>query len=173
MYPNPPFTHYAPSFVQAIQTPRGRGRGAPSTGAKRGRKPRGSFPNVGVDPRPLSQPIGPSTSQLTTVQWAQPITNLPNSGGQPDPRRTQTGGDQSQGSVEAQSQGSVLSLPGAHPVGAVPRPGGLAADEDGDGEDDHELLPAMADDDFAAQSSWNSQSKDNLKYTVLCHISSH
>jgi transcription initiation factor TFIID subunit 11 len=44
------------------------------------------------------------------------------------------------------------------------RPGGLAgADEDGDGEDEHELLPAMADDDFAAQSSWNSQSKDNLK----------
>jgi transcription initiation factor TFIID subunit 11 len=48
------------------------------------------------------------------------------------------------------------------PVGAggiTQRPGG--ADEDGDGDD--ELLPAMADDDFAAQSSWNSQSKDNLK----------
>lgn len=34
-------------------------------------------------------------------------------------------------------------------------------DEDGDGDD--ELLPAMADDDYSAQLSWNSQSKDNLK----------
>jgi transcription initiation factor TFIID subunit 11 len=54
------------------------------------------------------------------------------------------------------------------PVGAggtSQRPSGAAGvDEDGDGED--ELLPAMADDDFAAQSSWNSQSKDNLKCAV-------
>jgi transcription initiation factor TFIID subunit 11 len=35
------------------------------------------------------------------------------------------------------------------------------ADEDGEGED--ELLPAMADDDYSAQLSWQSQSKDNLK----------
>jgi len=51
------------------------------------------------------------------------------------------------------------------PVGAsgtIQRPSGPGgADDDGDGDD--ELLPAMADDDFAAQSSWNSQSKDNLK----------
>ena len=36
------------------------------------------------------------------------------------------------------------------------------ADDDGDGED--ELLPAMADDDYSAQLSWQSQSKDNLKW---------
>lgn len=35
-------------------------------------------------------------------------------------------------------------------------------DEDGEGED--ELLPAMADDDYSAQQSWQSQSKDNLKW---------
>lgn len=40
-------------------------------------------------------------------------------------------------------------------------PGVPGADEDGDGED--ELLPAMADDDYSAQLSWQSQSKDNLK----------
>lgn len=34
-------------------------------------------------------------------------------------------------------------------------------DEDGEGEDD--TLPAMADDDYSAQQSWQSQSKDNLK----------
>ncbi|TFK63950.1 TAFII28-domain-containing protein [Pluteus cervinus] len=39
------------------------------------------------------------------------------------------------------------------------RPSGI--DEDGEGED--ELLPAMADDDYSAQQSWQSQSKDNLK----------
>ncbi|KAG5644798.1 hypothetical protein DXG03_007620 [Asterophora parasitica] len=40
------------------------------------------------------------------------------------------------------------------------RPHGMG-DEDGDGEDD--MLPAMADDDYSAQLSWQSQSKDNLK----------
>ena len=38
------------------------------------------------------------------------------------------------------------------------RPTGV---EEGDGED--ELLPAMADEDYSAHSSWQSQSKDNLK----------
>ncbi len=42
--------------------------------------------------------------------------------------------------------------------------GSQNAEEDGEGED--ELLPAMADDDYSAQLSWQSQSKDNLKYAV-------
>ena len=37
-------------------------------------------------------------------------------------------------------------------------------DDDVEGED--ELLPAMADDDYSAQLSWQSQSKDNLKYVL-------
>ncbi|KAG6840414.1 hypothetical protein C0991_006885 [Blastosporella zonata] len=49
------------------------------------------------------------------------------------------------------------ALPGALPL---PRAAG-AGDDDGDGED--EMLPAMADDDYSAQLSWQSQSKDNLK----------
>jgi len=46
------------------------------------------------------------------------------------------------------------------PILPTNRPGN-APDEDGEGED--ELLPAMADDDYSAQLSWQSQSKDNLK----------
>jgi hypothetical protein len=155
-------------------TPRGRGRGS-STGAKRGRKPRGSIPSVNAVPHPLSQAPGPSTSQPTTVQWAQPITHMhPSGAGPSDPRRTPSLAvaptpEQRTSTGNLQSQGTALSLPGTMPVlpvgagGITQRPGG--ADEDGDGDD--ELLPAMADDDFAAQSSWNSQSKDNLKYAVL------
>jgi transcription initiation factor TFIID subunit 11 len=40
-----------------------------------------------------------------------------------------------------------------------------AVEEDADGED--ELLPAMADDDYSAQLSWQSQSKDNLKCVLF------
>jgi transcription initiation factor TFIID subunit 11 len=53
------------------------------------------------------------------------------------------------------------------PVGMQPPPpraGATAAEEEGEGDD--ELLPAMADDDYSAQLSWNSQSKDNLKYAI-------
>ncbi|KIL63699.1 hypothetical protein M378DRAFT_79232 [Amanita muscaria Koide BX008] len=37
----------------------------------------------------------------------------------------------------------------------------MGGDDDGEGDD--ELFPAMADDDYSAQLSWQSQSKDNLK----------
>ncbi|KAF8908414.1 TAFII28-domain-containing protein [Mucidula mucida] len=40
-----------------------------------------------------------------------------------------------------------------------------------EGEGDDELFPAMADDDYSAQQSWNSQSKDNLK-VLMDHFSS-
>lgn len=181
MIPHSAFSYYKPSvFAQSPNgayapppppPPRARGRGATSTGAKRGRKPRGAFPNVGVDPHPLSQQSGPSTSQLTAVQWAQPITQIPGSSDNQARAQGLNAGEQSQGTGAVQSQGSILSLPGAQPITTIQRPGGLGgADEDGDGEDDHELLPAMADDDFAAQSSWNSQSKDNLKCACFSRI---
>ncbi|PPR04668.1 hypothetical protein CVT24_011885 [Panaeolus cyanescens] len=57
---------------------------------------------------------------------------------------------------------SGLQLPGSaisqQPLGRV----GTMVGED-DGEQDDELLPAMADDDYSAQLSFQSQSKDNLK----------
>lgn len=46
-----------------------------------------------------------------------------------------------------QTQGTGTRLPGI----------------DDDGEGDDELLPAMADDDYSALLSWQSESKDNLK----------
>jgi hypothetical protein len=56
------------------------------------------------------------------------------------------------------------------PILPTNRPGhARAPDEDGEGED--ELLPAMADDDYSAQLSWQSQSKDNLKYVISLSIS--
>ncbi|KAF9524242.1 hTAFII28-like protein conserved region-domain-containing protein [Crepidotus variabilis] len=54
-----------------------------------------------------------------------------------------------------------LSLTGrgsSHPPPGLARPGG-----EEEGEVDDEALPAMADDDYSAQLSWQSQSKDNLK----------
>lgn len=47
------------------------------------------------------------------------------------------------------------------PSNLVGRAGTAAVDEEVEGDD--ELLPAMADDDYSAQLSWQSQSKDNLK----------
>jgi transcription initiation factor TFIID subunit 11 len=41
-------------------------------------------------------------------------------------------------------------------------------EEEAEAED--ELLPAMADDDYSAQLSWQSQSKDNLKCVVTLFL---
>jgi hypothetical protein len=41
-------------------------------------------------------------------------------------------------------------------------------EEEAEAED--ELLPAMADDDYSAQLSWQSQSKDNLKCVPIPYI---
>jgi transcription initiation factor TFIID subunit 11 len=60
----------------------------------------------------------------------------------------------------------MLSLPGATASSSI-IPSTVSvpnAPVEEDGED--ELLPAMADDDYSAQLSWQSQSKDNLKYVV-------
>jgi transcription initiation factor TFIID subunit 11 len=62
---------------------------------------------------------------------------------------------------------AVLPTISSVPLPRAPfRPTGV--DDDGEGED--ELLPAMADDDYSAQLSWQSQSKDNLKWV---HTSLH
>lgn len=64
-----------------------------------------------------------------------------------------------------------LSMP---PPASIPirmqQPGG---EEDGEGDD--ELFPAMADDDYSAQQTWNSQSKDNLKcvFYLFMHPRTH
>ncbi|KAG7085677.1 hypothetical protein E1B28_003222 [Marasmius oreades] len=59
------------------------------------------------------------------------------------------------GNFGTNERGRVGSLP------PLPHTKTGGADEDGEGED--ELFPAMADDDYSAQLSFQSQSKDNLK----------
>lgn len=47
-------------------------------------------------------------------------------------------------------------------------PAGTGAPADGEGgEDDEDEAPAMEDDDYSAQLSWQSQSKENMKYVVI------
>jgi transcription initiation factor TFIID subunit 11 len=57
------------------------------------------------------------------------------------------------------------SLP--QPLSTAARLGSGVVEEEVEGDD--EMLPAMADDDYSAQLSWQSQSKDNLKcVSELC-----
>jgi hypothetical protein len=171
-------------------TPRGRPRGAvtggqAATGTKRGRKPRGALPNATAGTsRPMSQDPAPSTSQPTPAHWApqpaapnvafntsvlgttnRPLERLP---GDSVPQVQPLQRESLVGSVpHPQTNPSLISVPGAMlPVVPV-TPAFLrsVADEDADGDD--ELLPAMADDDYSAQLSWQSQSKDNLKCDIF------
>ncbi|KAI1789877.1 TAFII28-domain-containing protein [Ganoderma leucocontextum] len=153
-----------------------------ATGAKRGRKPKNANANANAG---AETPRTPSASQPTaqsSLQWidpqltgstsSQPATGTNSAGGTSTPAAIQD----AQATLLAQG----LSLPGAQPPSATPGAGGEsgtpgpsgaaaattttgapAGEEDGDGED--EMLPAMADDDYSAQLSWQSQSKDNLK----------
>jgi len=59
------------------------------------------------------------------------------------------------------SVGPVLPAGGPQPPPASTRHAVLVPDDEVEGDD--EFLPAMADDDYSAQLSWQSQSKDNLK----------
>lgn len=61
-----------------------------------------------------------------------------------------------------------LMFPGraSQPPPASVRPGVPGPDDEVEGDD--EFLPAMADDDYSAQLSWQSQSKDNLKCVFIC-----
>jgi len=160
------------------QSPAGRGRPKGSgTGAKRGRKPKS---HLGThSPRIASPAPGSSTAspvflnpQFQQVHWATSAAEdqaegsllqggiSRRSSSQPQVIGTEqgdaipvTGGSTG---VESHALTSATFVP---PLTAGARPTGL--DEDGDVDD--ELLPAMADDDYSAQQSWNTQSKDNLK----------
>lgn len=57
------------------------------------------------------------------------------------------------------SAGSSSVIGGQHAVAPQATKQPDAADEEGEDE----MLPAMADDDYSAQLSWQSESKDNLK----------
>ncbi|KAG1774691.1 TAFII28-domain-containing protein [Suillus placidus] len=174
-----PFIQMAPS-TPATPSPAPvptRGRG---TGGKRGRKPRGAFPNVSTDTRPLP-PSGPSTStpamRFTPAQWATPgvpagATPTASTSTVTVPAAQSTAANAGDVSMDSGDDELVASQPLPITAAAsstdtiIPQPGAAAKpagapDEDVEGED--ELLPAMADDDYSAQLSWQSESKDNLK----------
>lgn len=174
--------HSTPATPSPVPAPT-RGRG---TGAKRGRKPRGAFPNVSTDTRPPPQ-SGPSTStpaaRFTPAQWATPgipagATASTSTVTVPAAQSTAANaGDVSMDSGDDEpvaTQPLPITAAAASTDTIIPQPGTAAKpagapDEDVEGED--ELLPAMADDDYSAQLSWQSESKDNLKYIVaLCLI---
>ncbi|RPD56837.1 TAFII28-domain-containing protein [Lentinus tigrinus ALCF2SS1-7] len=174
-----PFANYPVperSFIPANpSTPapaRGGAAGTRGTGAKRGRKPKNATANANA-----SAPQTPTTTQQSQsgLQWADPQVGSGTAAGS----SSAGGGSTPAPSQDAQAALQGLSLPGTQPVASTsaaagaegtPGPSGTggaaangapAGEEDGDGED--EILPAMADDDYSAQLSWQSQSKDNLK----------
>ncbi|KAH7886625.1 TAFII28-domain-containing protein [Phlebopus sp. FC_14] len=173
-YSSSSFIQISPGVPPATPTPAPRGRG---TGAKRGRKPRGALPNVSTDTsRPAAQQaqsIPNIHTQFTPVQWASPVPasapNVPASTSTSTlAPSTSAGAGAAETLMESGDEGSTQPTTiaaAAPPSAAAPNTGNtpkpVAGDEDAEGED--ELLPAMADDDYSAQLSWQSESKDNLK----------
>ena len=182
--PNLSFVPSTPGAYPGTPTPRGRGAGAP-TGAKRGRKPRGAGPNSASNtPRVTAQdfkvPANPGGSGVVqaALQWppassagAGPSLALPGANALQLPTSVAAaGGANAAATAALQSRLTQLSLPATDFASTPTRPlvpgGGLPGQGvEEDGEED-ELLPAMADDDYSAQLSWQSQSKDNLKCVV-------
>ena len=164
-----------PGSAPATPTPASRGRG---TGAKRGRKPRGAFPNVSSDTsRPqFQQTHAPTTpTQFTPVHWATPAipstsTQVPVSLPAPPSSTPAPTAPAADVLMDSGDEGPAQTMDKANPVGTASgstHPVGAASKPEGgeeDGED--EMLPAMADDDYSAQLSWQSESKDNLKFVL-------
>ena len=99
--------------------------------------------------------VGLATSSTLSIPSSSSSTNVPS---------TSTSGTQQ--TVPTLDFAGLLTLnsnQAYRPMLSTSRPGHVI-DEDVEGED--ELLPAMADDDYSAQLSWQSQSKDNLKYVI-------
>jgi len=147
-----PFTNYTVSTSFQTPTPASKNRGGGNTGSKRGRKPKGFV--TPATPAPDSpapatfspQPVaGPSVP--TTLTWQSTIVP-------PNPQPTTTSGT------------GLLNLPGTTSTTALhPTPVASMITVQVPAEDEEdEMLPAMADDDYSAQLSFQSQSKDNLKY---------
>jgi hypothetical protein len=175
--PFPPSTTMASPFTQdrafipanpsnpgASATPRGRGRGAGTIAAKRGRKPRAGaaspHPSTTPDVASPSTPVIPSVisspATAAPIQWTAPVATTPTVQTVPPPITPAT-----DAAVVIPSTSTTAAASGVQrPIGAM--------EEEAEAED--ELLPAMADDDYSAQLSWQSQSKDNLKCVHIFFI---
>ncbi|KAJ3999774.1 TAFII28-domain-containing protein [Lentinula boryana] len=155
-----------PSAVPTVTSHAGPGRPRGS-GAKRGRKPRGAILAGVASPRVTTTEMTSSTS-IAQSRPGSSITSGISAYGQ----NLQTSSTSALGTSSGATTGIGASLNltnlfrmsegvGASGTGSYPRATGLGGDDEGEGDD--ELLPAMADDDYSAQLSWQSQSKDNLK----------
>ncbi|KAI0631681.1 hTAFII28-like protein conserved region-domain-containing protein [Trametes polyzona] len=160
------------SFIPSASSARGGASATRGTGAKRGRKPKNANADASRAPS-----VTHSTSGQGTSSWSDGQAG--GSASQPGAGPSSTAASPTTTAQDpAASIAEALSLPGAQASGSTPAPGGdpgtpnasttapavpgaQVGEEEGDGED--ELLPAMADDDYSAQLSWQSQSKDNLK----------
>ncbi|THH20473.1 hypothetical protein EUX98_g8574 [Antrodiella citrinella] len=174
---NVPFSATDRPFIAA--NPGGRPAAATNKAgpSKRGRKPKGSVTSSAANsPRAPSQGPLPADTQLQwpniTSSTASATFNIPLHPTSASPENEQTP------SAGVSTPNIVISLPGDQPTTSTPAresptartpaPSGTApasavpgAEDDVEGED--EMLPAMADDDYSAQLSFQSQSKDNLK----------
>ncbi|KAJ3709751.1 TAFII28-domain-containing protein [Lentinula guzmanii] len=170
-----------PSAVPTVTTHAGPGRPRGS-GAKRGRKPRGAILAGVASPRVTTTEMTSSTilSGASGSSSVLPATGIAQSrlgssitsGISAYGQNLQTSSTSALGTSSGATTGIGASLNltnlfrmsegvGASGTGSYPRATGLGGDDEGEGDD--ELLPAMADDDYSAQLSWQSQSKDNLK----------
>ena len=190
--------------------PSGRGRPRGTTGAKRGRKPKGTVvapfmaslaPSSGTVSPSTSTPVSFSTStqnantQYSRVHWALPAagetSGMTVSAGTSLVSTTTVAGDSTISNPSTLSTGLMIdpalvgvtamsSLPGTprlegvfNPARVLSQPTSAAVrlgpEEEVEGDD--EMLPAMADDDYSAQLSWQSQSKDNLKCVSAIYFS--
>ncbi|KAF9476145.1 TAFII28-domain-containing protein [Pholiota conissans] len=214
---NPKTQTFTAGSLPSTPTPAGRGRprGA-ATGAKRGRKPKGTpIPGAASPLAGTNTFASTSTStaasfatpnanaQYPRVHWAMPNSNMPEGdeeGGEDarspdinggagdqdvfmsqdeqadpkgpviDPVLLGVGGTVGGGAVSQRATpipipdltaGLILPNRGTPQPPLGTRSGTIGVDDEVEGDD--ELLPAMADDDYSAQLSWQSQSKDNLK----------
>lgn len=169
-----------PQFITQthLGTPSQRGKAlkGTTTGAKRGRKPKNAAtiansPSTQQAFFQTAPPPGTSASTQYTGNHYQPQLSWTVPNGPPGAAQPSGQAAGPSGSVRASSElpggeamGAQMMPPPPEAIHLAPQPilQGRPAPED-DIEGDDELLPAMADDDYSAQLSFQTQSKDNLK----------
>ena len=149
------FHHFSasPDNTQAGSQSQSQSQTGRTSAGKKGRKSR--VASVVASPAVQSSDIqaGPSG-----IQWAQP-TSIGAEGSTSGSRAgTPSGAKQQQANDDQAAFAIIAEAPSGMRASVIP-----GAPGDDDAEPDEELLPDMADDDYSAQLSWQSQSKDNLK----------
>lgn len=179
-----------PSALPQTPTPATRGRGAKRGRKPRGTILSSGPPSHQASP--VNATAGPSTGgpQFTPVQWTSPAVQVPGpstplqvsaavpaaastsqpvaeASAGPNDVAMESGDEAGPSTSTTIAPGAATSTTAANVTTAaggstgILKSGAGVGDEDGEGDD--ELLPAMADDDYSAQLSWQSESKDNLK----------